>query len=45
MTEDKKEGKNYPEKNDDNSEPTEKESVLDGKKLHDLYRHTTKLIE
>jgi len=45
MTENKKEGKNYLEKSDDNSEPIEKESVLDGKKLHDLYRHTTKLIE
>lgn len=47
MDEIKKEGKkDLIKKNDDNDQKlTDKECVLDGKKLHDLYRHTTKLIE
>ena len=45
MDEIKKEGKkDLTEKNND-QKLTDKECVLDGKKLHDLYRHTTKLIE
>ena len=42
----KREAKNQEERNDE-SDSTLKDNapILDGKKLHDLYRHTTKLIE
>jgi hypothetical protein len=40
----KEEKKDLTEKNND-QKLTDKECALDGKKLHDLYRHTTKLIE
>jgi hypothetical protein len=40
----KNEEKDLTEKNDDNVQAEEKRT-LDGKRLYDLYRHTTKLIE
>ena len=46
MTEVKKKGKkDLTEVDDNDPNLTDKKCVLDGKKLHDLYRHTTKLIE
>ena len=33
------------EKSIDDNHPTENKSILDGKRLYDLYRHTTKLIK
>ncbi len=42
---DKKEGEKKDLDTHQANEPENKESILDGKGLHDLYRHTTKLIK
>jgi hypothetical protein len=46
MNEVKKEEKPLTDMNNENDpKPTNEVWLLDGKKLHDLYRHSTKLIE
>jgi hypothetical protein len=41
----KKEAKDPKKDDDTDSTLKDSEPTLDGKRLHDLYRHTTKLIE